>query len=185
MEGSSGHNGEPAEERPSFLRRNWRLLKNWLLFGSILGAFVAADYIYFEFINTVLVDLTAALTAWSLTLFGLSARADGSHLWSSICSFEIIGECTAYYPVAIYVSAVGAFPTNLSRKLLGLALGVPAVLLTNQVRLVSLCYIHHWIPQYFDTLHIVVWQSLIIVLTVVIWLLWATMMAGDHESRSA
>lgn len=168
----------------SFLRRNWRVFQNWLVFVVILGVFVAADQYFYVWINTTLSERTAEVTAAFLRLLGLSSHANGKFVWSSICSFEIIGECTAYYPCAIFVAAVGAFPARFARKLLGIGLGVPTLLLINQVRLVSLCYIQHWIPQHFETLHILVWQSLIIILTVVLWLIWATTLAGKYEARS-
>ena len=179
-----GDSPEPATTPDSFFRRNWGLFKNWILFVGSMGLFVAADQRYYIWVNTVLTEWTAKLTAFSLRLLGLSGRADGKNLWSRICSFEIIGECTAYYPVAIFVSAVIAFPTTWLRKLIGIGVGVPAVLLLNQVRLVSLCYVHHWWPEHFETIHVVVWQSLIVVLTVVLWLVWATTMAGGSERRA-
>lgn len=168
----------------SFLRRNWRVFQNWLIFVVILGLFVAVDQYFYLWINTDLSVWTAEVTSFFLRLLGLDSHCNGKMLWSSICSFEIIGECTAYYPCAIFVAAVGAFPARWTRKLLGIGLGVPILLLINQFRLVSLCYIQHWIPQHFEMLHILVWQSLIIILTVVLWLIWATTMAGDHEARA-
>jgi archaeosortase B (VPXXXP-CTERM-specific) len=175
---------DSARPAPGFVRRHWGLFKNWLTFVIILGLFVAVDQRFYVWVNTVLVDWTAQVTAWTTRLMGLSGRATGRFLHTKICDFEIIGECTAYYPVAIFVAAVCAFPARWTRKLLGIALGVPAVLLINQVRLVSLCYVDHWIPQYFETIHVVVWQSLIVILTVVLWLIWATTLAGGGESRA-
>lgn len=179
--------GEPAPGDagpPSFLQRNWGLFKNWLIFVLILGLFVAADQRYYVWVNTVLVEWTTHLTASVTRLMGIGGTARGRFLHTRICSFEIIGECTAYYPVGIFVAAVCAFPARWFRKLLGIGLGVPAVLSINQVRLVSLCYVAHWFPEHFETFHVVVWQSLIVILTVVLWLIWATTLAGRGESRS-
>lgn len=174
----------PPAAGTGFIRRNWALVKNWLLFVAVLLLFVVIDQRFYVWVNTVLVEWTANATAWSLRLLGLNGKADGRFLWTPICSFEIIGECTAYYPVAIFVAAVVAFPARITRKLLGIGLGVPAVLLLNQIRLVSLCYISYWMPKHFETMHIVVWQSLIIILTVVLWLIWATTLAGHDDGQS-
>ncbi len=169
----------------ALLRRYRSLIQNWVLFVVILGGFVALDQAFFVWINTRLTEWTADGTALFLRLLGIDSRANGRILWSSICSFEIIGECTAYYPCAIFISAVVAFPTRWTRKLIGVAAGLPALLLINQLRLVSLCYIQHWIPEYFEAIHVLVWQSLIVVLTVVLWLVWAITLAGSREARSA
>jgi archaeosortase B (VPXXXP-CTERM-specific) len=173
----------PAEA-PGFFRRHWSLFKNWLTFVVILGVFVAVDQRFYVWVNTVLVEWTTQLTAWTTSLLGLSGQAHGRYLHTKICSMEIIGECTAYYPVGIFVAAVCAFPARFTRKLVGIGLGVPAVLVVNQFRLISLCYVAHWIPQHFETLHVVVWQSLIVILTVVLWLIWATTLAGGGENRA-
>jgi len=164
--------------------RNRSLFKNWIVFVAILGLAVAIDQRYWRWINNDLAEWTAELTSASLRLLGLASQTNGRWVWSSICSYEIIGECAAYYPVAIFVAAVAAFPARWTRRLLGIVLGVPAVVFVNQVRLVSLCYVQHWIPEYFETIHIVIWQSLIIVLTVVLWLIWATTLAGGNEPES-
>jgi len=169
----------------NFVRRNQGLLRHWVIFVVIMGIFVALDEVFAIWINTRLTGLTADANAWVLDLLGLRGSANGKWVWSTICYYEIIGECTAYYPCAIYVSAVMAFPTRMSRKLLGVGIGLPVLLAFNQVRLVSLCYIMHWIPEHFDMLHVLVWQSVIVVFTVMMWLVWATMVAGDRDSKSA
>jgi exosortase/archaeosortase family protein len=175
-----------ASPRPSgFLRENRELFVHWLLFLVILGATIAIDQWAFRWINTTLAEWTAAGTAWTLRLFGVHARSQGITMTaSSLCYFEIIGECTAYYPCAIFFAAVTAFPARIVRKLLGLLLGLPAILLINQLRLASLCYIAYLWPDLYDALHMVVWQALMIVVTVLLWLLWATTLAGGHEAQA-
>jgi exosortase/archaeosortase family protein len=76
-------------------------------------------------------------------------------------------------------------PARWTRKLIGLGVGLPLLLAINQVRLVSLCYVQHWIPEYFETIHILIWQSLIVVLTVALWLVWAITLAETREVPSA
>jgi archaeosortase B (VPXXXP-CTERM-specific) len=168
-----------------FVKRNRSLLKHWLLFVVIMGFFVALDELFAIWINTKLTGWTAETNAWILDLLGLRGSAKGKWVWSTICYYEIIGECTAYYPCAIYVSAVMAFPTRMSRKLLGVGVGLPVLLAFNQLRLVSLCYIMHWIPEHFDMLHVLVWQSVIVVFTVVMWLVWATMVGDRRDPTPA
>ena len=53
-------------------------------------------------------------------------------------------------------------------RLLGLVAGFPILLLVNQVRLVSLCYIDRWYPRALETVHMLVWQSLIVLLTLLV-----------------
>ena len=65
------------------------------------------------------------------------------------------------------------------------ALGVPLLLLLNGVRLVSLFYIGHWWAQAFETAHLLVWQSLLVFLTLLLWLLWAATLVPRDDARTA
>ena len=52
----------------------------------------------------------------------------------------------------------------------------------NQVRLVSLFFIGRWFPNAFHTAHVLVWQSLIIFFTIVIWLIWTSRVSRAHAA---
>jgi archaeosortase B (VPXXXP-CTERM-specific) len=146
--------------------RNRPVLGYWLIFVVLLAAFHVSLTVG-ERLWAVVDAATASLLAWSLSLFGLSARADGSLVMSSLCSVKIIRECTAVHPIAIFCAAVVAYPLSWRARLLGLAAGSPILLLVNQVRLVSLCYIDRWYPSALETAHMVVWQSLIVLTALV------------------
>jgi archaeosortase B (VPXXXP-CTERM-specific) len=150
------------------------LVRHWALFLGILGLAYALGEWKAKWVNVEFSVFTAKLMAWSMTLLGENGRSVGVNVGSDVCKFTIIGECTAYYPIAIYIAAVLAFPALWSRRILGLVLGLPLMLVINQVRLVSLCYIERAWPEYFDVIHIVAWQSLIIFCTVLLWILWVT-----------
>lgn len=154
-----------------------RLLVHWGLFLGVLGVLVGLGQWKPAIVNVHLSEATARLMGWVMSLLGEESSVRGILVATRVCRFRIIGECTAYYPIAIYVAAVLAFPAAWLRRLLGVLLGVPALLLVNQVRLVSLCYLYREFPDHFETLHIVVWQSLIIFLTVLTWVLWVTLLA--------
>ena len=64
-----------------------------------------------------------------------------------------------------------------------LGLGIPTLVLCNLVRIVSLIFIGHWFPRVFHTAHLLVWQSLIVFLTVMLWVLWALVVVGRDEPR--
>jgi archaeosortase B (VPXXXP-CTERM-specific) len=153
------------------------LIKHWALFLGILGLAVAFSEWQANLVNIEFSKLTAKLMAISMTILGENGRSVGVNVGSDVCKFTIIGECTAYYPIAIFIAAVLAFPSPWLRRIFGVVLGVPALLVINQVRLVSLCYIERAIPEHFDVIHIVGWQSLIIFFTVLLWILWVTTFA--------
>ncbi len=166
--------GASSDSRGGFLRRYGALFQHWALFLGFLGAMMALNEWKVEWVNHYFSVFTAQVMAWFLKVLGQHGHASGVHVSSAICNFRIIGECTAYYPLSIFVAAVLAFPCAWRRRILGVLLGVPVLLLINQVRLISLCYIYRPYAELFETIHIVVWQSLIIFFTVVLWIVWAT-----------
>lgn len=177
--------GLPFERRAAeHARRLWRrygeIPKRWAIFLAVIALAVALDQRLNALVNLHLAGVTAKVTAGILKLLGADAAVRGTTVISSYCHFEIIGECTAYYPCAILVASILAYPTSWRRKLLGLGLGLPLLLLVNQGRLVSLCYIHR--RPNFDFWHVMVWQSLIIFFTVMIWIGWVTTLAQRHEN---
>ncbi len=127
---------------------------------------------------------TAKTAAWALWLLGADGRAHSDVVQSSVSTIRIISECTALYPIVIFASAVLAFPASWKHKLWAL-LGVPILAAANLIRIVSLCYIELWFPRAADMAHFVVWQSLMVFFTVLIWMLWAARSGSTHESSSA
>lgn len=173
----------PDRDRPASGRAV--LIRAWIVFFGVLALFQALVVVG----NGRLVELAIHANAWlvagALWLLGADGQARGSLVTSSVFDAEIIFECTAAYPIAMWVGAVLAYPAGWRPKLLGLALGVPALVLLNVVRLVSLFYLGHWWRSAFETAHLLVWQSLLIFLTVLLWLLWAATLARQRESRPA
>ena len=128
---------------------------------------------------------TAEVTAWVLRLLGAEARTSGTLVSSSIYSIEIIWECTALFPIAVFVSAVLAYPCGWIAKAIGVLLGVPFLLAVNILRLVSLCYIGRSYPQLFESAHLLVWQSLFVFVTALAWIVWGVVFVGWYERKIA
>jgi len=167
----------------------WRgrsvLLRAWLVFIGVLLAFHIGVVAGGAGLRELASRFNAELTAAALALLGAGGRANGTVVTSSIFSAEIIFECTAAYVIAMWVAAVLAYPARWRPKLLGTALGIPALMLLNVVRLVSLFYVGAWWTEGFETAHLLVWQSLLVFLTVLLWLLWAATIVRRDEARTA
>ena len=161
-------------------RANRAALRSVLLFFAVFAALHAV----FQFAGDDLVDVatrwTAETTARALSLLGAEGRTEGTIVYSSIFAIDVILECTAIFPIALYFAAVVATPDSITSKLFGLAFGIPAILLLNLIRLVSLCYIGYWFPESFDTAHHLVWQSLIVFFTALVWIGWVMHASASH-----
>lgn len=107
-----------------------------------------------------------------LKLFGESVTVRGQVLASPRFSVAIYNGCNGLEAMLIFISGVVAFPASWRHKLLGIALGFVAIQIVNVIRVVSLFYIGVFKPAWFSVSHVFVWQTIIILFGVVLWLLW-------------
>ncbi len=122
-------------------------------------------------------------SALALNLFGEHARVAGQLLTSSRFSVTIFNGCNGLEAILIFVSGVVAFPAPWRRKLLGVLLGFVAIQVFNVIRVVSLFYIGVFEPAWFNVSHVFIWQSLVIVFGVVLWLVWVRRYALVQAKR--
>lgn len=107
-----------------------------------------------------------------LNLFGEHATVRSQVLSSPRYSVAIFNGCNGLEALLVFVSGVLAFPAPWGKKLLGVLLGFFAIQAVNVVRVVSLFYIGVFWPSWFSATHVFVWQSLIIIFGVVLWIVW-------------
>jgi len=118
-----------------------------------------------------------------LNLLGENAEVRGQLLTSPRFSVAIYNGCNGLEAILIFVAGVLAFPARWPRKLGGVLLGLLAIQLVNIVRIVSLFYIGVYAPSAFSASHVYVWQSLIIVYAVVLWVVWVRRYALVQPAR--
>jgi exosortase/archaeosortase family protein len=99
-------------------------------------------------------------------------------------SIEIVPECTSLPYLAIFLAGIMAFPTDIRQKLWGVLLGVIGLSLLNIIRMLCILLVGMFIPSIFDTAHVLVGQSLMIVATVVMWLFWWKRTLNDEGIQS-
>jgi exosortase H (IPTLxxWG-CTERM-specific) len=85
---------------------------------------------------------------------------------------QVVAGCNGVEAVLILVSAVIAFPAPWKHKLLGIGLGFVAIQALNLVRIISLFYLGQWNRTWFDWFHLYLWQALIVLDALVVFLLW-------------
>jgi exosortase H (IPTLxxWG-CTERM-specific) len=115
----------------------------------------------------------AQVAAVILRVFGIDVSVSGGVISSDAFFIQVVPACTGMYPMAIYLSAVIAIHCSWKEKVMGVALGVLGLFCLNVLRLVSLFAIGLYFPNVLEQAHLLVWQSLVIFATVVLWLSWA------------
>lgn len=88
--------------------------------------------------------------------------------------FNVIPDCGAVPSMAIFFSALVAFPTFWWKRLLGIAIGIPVLYIVNMIRLGCLAVIGAWDDggEWFEFSHYYGWQGIYVIFVVVVWLLW-------------
>ena len=119
-------------------------------------------------------DSLAAISADIVKVFDPGVIAEGKVLQSASNGFAVSIEagCNGVEATIVLVAAMLAFPATWKRKLFGLALGVTAVQGLNVIRVISLFYLGQWNQDAFEFAHQYVWQALIMLDVLIVWLLW-------------
>ena len=159
-----------------------RTLRSWLILGASLGLALA---LYYGFLGSswvnVIAEWTATWTSKAINLFGGSTTVSGTLLISDNFVANVVAECTAIGPIILYIGAVVAYPASKRAKLAGVAAGAVVLTAVNLVRIISLFWIGEAYPEYLDVVHLLVWQSAIILLAIIMWLLWAGRLSGAAQ----
>jgi len=125
----------------------------------------------------VVAPWTAGLAWLSATLasaFDPHVLAMGKILRSTTNGFVISIEagCNGIEAAIILIAAMLAFRAPWKHRLVGIAAGLAAVQVLNVVRVISLFYLGQWSPAAFQWAHLYLWQALIMLDVLVVWLLW-------------
>ena len=146
----------------------------WISMAGGLGIVLAAVLLTnHDGAMTVIQAVYARITCGILNGLGHATRVVGNTVSSSRFGISVVAACTGLFVTSLFAFAVVVFPVRWGSKLVGLALGIGGIFVVNVIRLVSLYYVGvHW-PGVLDSVHLLVWQSLLIVVAVALWLLWA------------
>jgi exosortase H (IPTLxxWG-CTERM-specific) len=155
-----------------------------ILFLTILG--VSFTVVALRQINDAFVTpytaVIARMSGFILRVFGEKAVVAGCVVSSPRFAVTIYNGCNGLITSLIFISGVLAFPARISAKLIGVIGGLLAIQLINLVRIISLFYIGVFLPQYFSDAHIFIWQSLVIIAGISLWIVWAHRFALPRES---
>ncbi|MFY9820136.1 MAG: exosortase H [Thermoanaerobaculia bacterium] len=175
----------PSPASGSFWQRNRRELTFLILFVVILGG--SFTLISLNWVNDHAVEPftsgIANLSGGVLRLLGQNVTMAGTIIRSPRFAVNIRNGCNGVEAMLIFIAAVLAFPASWASRLAGLALGMLAIQVINLVRVVALFLTGTYFPKIFDTSHTVIWQTIVILCGVLLWIFWANRFATPpaHE----
>ncbi len=171
--------GTAAGLRLNFLSLSWhhgRLRRFFLIFLVVQFVLFGIELLQPVQQHVVLpwTALLAKACVALVTQFDLNAAAVGKVLWNPATGFGISIEpgCNAVEACIILFAAMVAFPASWRHRAWGLVLGFISVQGLNVVRVISLFYLGQWSESAFRIAHEYLWQGLIMLDVLVVWLLW-------------
>jgi len=127
--------------------------------------------------------LIADLSVSLLQLWDPQVMAQGKVIWDPTSGFAVSIEagCNGVEAGIILISAMLAYPAPWSAKLVGILVGNLTVQTLNLVRIISLFYLGQWSETAFEWAHLYIWQALIMLDVLVVFLIWLRWIARPRS----
>jgi exosortase H (IPTLxxWG-CTERM-specific) len=123
----------------------------------------------------VVVPFTGAVVSATAVLLRSTHQpvaVDGTILRSPNFALDVRNGCNGLEAVMVFAAAILAFPATLRSRLAGLFAGGVAIEILNLVRVSSLVWLGEHHRQFFDFIHVGVWQSIVILAAVAMFVFW-------------
>jgi exosortase H (IPTLxxWG-CTERM-specific) len=153
------------------------MLRFFLLFILIQAVLFSAellkpvqDALIIPFTESI-ASLSAALIQWA----DPSVMAHGVIIQNSLSGFAVAirAGCNGVEAVIILVAAMLAFPkAPWLYRLLGILIGALTIQALNLLRIISLFYLGQWNRTAFDWAHLYIWEVLIMLDVLIVFLIW-------------
>ncbi len=174
-----------AEQVKHFFSANQKALRFLALFALIFSVcyfiFGIAEGVRNGLIKPY-TGILAKAVAGIVNLFGAGATAEGTIVQASNFSLNIAMGCDGVEAACLFLAGVLAFPTSWRAKLIGLAIGIPAIQLINILRLVALYYAGVYFPSVVEEIHVYVAQTVVIILSTALLILWLERIATRYRT---
>jgi exosortase H (IPTLxxWG-CTERM-specific) len=127
-------------------------------------------------------SMIADISVWIVQVFDDNVIAHGNVIRDKVSGFGVRIErgCNGLEAVIILFSAIFAFPAPWKNKFIGFVAGFFAIQILNLVRIISLFYLGQWNYTAFEWFHLYLWQALIILDALVVWLIWLRTLPGSR-----
>lgn len=152
------------------------MLRFFLIFMGLLVSLFALRITKWahDWVTEPFTALLAKISSFIVQLFDSDVISHGIIIQSQSNGFAvaIAPGCDGIEAVIILVSAILAFPSPWKHKLVGIGVGFLAIQALNLVRIISLFYMGQWDKTWFDWFHLYLWQALIVLDALAVWLIW-------------
>ncbi len=130
-------------------------------------------------------ELVVAATAFLLQLARQPIDVVGTVIRSANFALDVRMGCNGIEAMMVLAAAMLAFPATLRSRLAGLLVGTVAIQILNLIRVASLVWLGEHHRNLFDFIHVGVWQSIVILAAVSMFVFWSWKFAEKPLAASA
>jgi exosortase/archaeosortase family protein len=131
------------------------------------------------------IDLTLRTLQGVLALFHQQVERHGSSLFAGGTSVDIVSECSPHMPFLIFAAVILAFPASWRQRLTGLGLGAVVIHVFNTIRILTLIWVLSARREWFEFIHVYLWQTGTIVIVFVTFALWIGALGRGRKAAQA
>lgn len=137
--------------------------------------------------QAVVLPFTAAIahiSAGLMQLWDEQVMAQGKIIWDAASGFAVSIEagCNGVEAAIVLIAAMAAFPAPWLDKVIGITVGFFTIQVLNLARIVTLFYLGQWNQTAFEWAHLYVWQALIMLDVLIVFLIWLRWLRGKHNA---
>ena len=146
----------------------------WML---LLYAIVFSSWFISHVANKVAIILAEFITLL-LRILGNEIEIAGTVIRSNGFAMEIYHRCTGIYQLVGLTAGIFSWRTCWKNKAIGIGLGAVCICMANVIRIVHIFYTGIYKPQWVPVLHGIIWEGMMILLIVILWIVWAKKIAA-------
>jgi exosortase H (IPTLxxWG-CTERM-specific) len=139
-----------------------------IVFYAVSAIPAVNDYVILPF-----TELVVAASAFLLHLIRQPNDVVGTIIRSPRFALDVRNGCNGVEAVMVLAAAMLAFPATLRSRAAGLLAGTVAIQIINLVRVTSLVWLGEHHRNIFDFIHVGVWQSIVILAAVSMFVFWS------------
>ena len=163
------------------------MLRFLVVFMGLQGALFGIEMLQ-TIQHTIILPWTSLLAEISgnvIALFDGNVSAVGKVVRSTVNGFAVSIEpgCNGVEAMIVLLAAILAFPAPWFYKLQGLMWGFFAIQGMNLLRIISLFYLGQWSMTLFDWAHLYIWQALIMLDALIVFLVWIRYLPASRSSQ--
>ena len=160
------------------------LVKTCVLFAVILMALHAFTWLFALKGYIKWGYGTAHIVSSILSATGIQNLVEGNIITLRNDTWNVTSECTAVNAVFLFISFILAYTSTYKSKAIGLACGIPLIIVVNITRLVVLGWVTEYWPKQAKLFHDYVWETIFLFFIIVLWFVWINKVVSNEKISS-